>query len=102
MARSYTGDWILCGEAGEVFVLQAHIVPGAVDQPFDLRIAELAYPARRAADPQFALADLLARGDQRAGTDKGMLANHRTIQDQRTHPDQRAIANAARMHHRLV
>src|SRR5690606_29600935 len=92
----------LGGEAGEVFVLQAHVVAGAVDQAFDLGVAEFAHPAGRAADPQFALADRLARRNQRTGADEGVLAHHRAIHHQRAHADQGAVADAAGVYDGLV
>src|SRR6185437_8199830 len=52
---------------GQVLVLQPHIVVGRIMQLLDLCVAEQAHEPGRVAQPQFALADHLARCDQAGG-----------------------------------
>src|SRR5690606_19229143 len=86
----------------EVFVLQPHVVAGAVVQALDLGVGEQTQPACGAAHPQLALAHGLARRHQRAGAHERMLADHRAVQDQRAHADQGGVADGAGVDHRLV
>src|SRR5690606_5881260 len=48
--------------------------------------------------PQLATAHDLARRHQCAGTDEGVVLDHRAVQDPRPHADQAVVADAAGMH----
>lgn len=86
----------------QVLILQAHVVIGRVVQLLDLAVAEQAHELRRVAQPQLALADHLARRDQRTGADEPVLLHHRAVEHAGMHADQAVIADAACVHDRGV
>src|SRR5690606_2792935 len=90
------------GAGREVFVLQAHVVAGAVVQRLDLGVAEHAHLARGIAEPHLAAADDLARGHQRAGADETVLLHHRAVEHDRAHADETGVADPAGVDDRLV
>src|SRR5690606_3488 len=85
-------------QGGEVVVLEAHVVGGAVEQALHRGIVEHAHRPGRVAQPQLAAAHHLARGHQRTGADVAVVLDHHAVHHRRAHADQGAIADGAGVH----
>lgn len=83
-------------------VLELHVVAGGVGEEAALLVAQRTGLLRRAADVEEAALQHLARRHQAAGAEDHFVLDHRAVHDDRAHPHQHPVADAATVQQDLV